>query len=127
MVIFLSIIHVLICLFLVLVVLLQQGKGGGLGASFGGSGAGQVFGGGGAGNLLTRTTAICATLFMLTSVSLAYISTSGDRALRDRAKLEEQQEKKDTATKPREKDEAREKEDAPKNDAAGTVPSAQTP
>jgi preprotein translocase subunit SecG len=125
MVIFLSIIHVIICLFLVLVVLLQQGKGGGLGASFGGGGAGQVFGGGGAGNLLTRTTAICATLFMLTSVSLAYISTSGDRALRDRAKVEEQQEKKDTETKPRDKGDA--PKDAPKNEAPGTVPSAQTP
>ena len=124
MVIFLSIIHVIICVFLVLVVLLQQGKGGGLGASFGGGGAGQVFGGGGAGNLLTRTTAICATLFMLTSVSLAYISTSGDRALRDRAKLEEQAEKKETETKPREKGDAK---DAPKSDAPGTVPSAQTP
>ena len=125
MVIFLSIIHVIICVFLVLVVLLQQGKGGGLGASFGGGGAGQVFGGGGAGNLLTRTTAICATLFMLTSVSLAYISTSGDRALRDRAKQEEQQEKKDTETKPREKAEA--PKDAPKSDAPGAVPGAQTP
>lgn len=97
MVIFLSIIHVLVCLFLMLVVLLQQGKGGGLGASFGGGGAGQVFGGGGAGNLLTRTTAICATLFMLTSVSLAYISTSGDRALRDKEKAQAAEEEKKAA------------------------------
>lgn len=116
MVIFLSILHVIICLFLVLVVLLQQGKGGGLGASFGGGGAGQVFGGGGAGNLLTRTTAICAALFMLTSVSLAYISTSGDRALRDRVKAEEEEQKKATETKPREAEPEAPKE-APKEPA----------
>ncbi len=127
MVIFLSIFHVIVSLFLVLVVLLQQGKGGGLGASFGGGGggAGQVFGGGGAGNLLTRTTAISATLFMLTSVSLAYLSTSGDRALRERVKAEEIQEKLDNETKPRESSAA--PEDAPKNDAPGSVPSAPTP
>jgi preprotein translocase subunit SecG len=85
---FLSIIHVLVSLFLMLVVLLQQGKGGGMGAAFGGGAAQQVFGGRGAGNILTRATAICATIFMLTSVSLAYLSSSGDRALRERVAQE---------------------------------------
>ena len=61
---FLQIIHVLCCLMLMFVVLLQQGKGGGMGAAFGGGAATQVFGGRGAGNLLTRATAICATIFM---------------------------------------------------------------
>ena len=80
----LDIIHVCVCAFLMLVVLLQQGKGGGMGAAFGGGAAQQVFGGRGAGNILTRATAICAAIFMITSVSLAYLSTSGDRELRQR-------------------------------------------
>ena len=86
---FLEIIHVSVCLFLMLVVLLQQGKGGGMGAAFGGGATQQVFGGRGAGNLLTRATAICAGIFMLTSVSLAYVSSSGDRDLKARI-VEEQ-------------------------------------
>src|SRR5271165_1497857 len=78
----LQIIHVFVCLFLMLVVLLQQGKGGGMGAAFGGGATQQVFGGRGAGNILTRATAVCAAIFMLTSVSLAYVASSGDRDLR---------------------------------------------
>jgi len=87
---FLDIIHIGVCMFLMLVVLLQQGKGGGMGAAFGG-GAQQVFGGRGAGNILTRATAVCAAIFMLTSVSLAYVSSSGDRDLK--AKILEEQRK----------------------------------
>src|SRR6202022_2819394 len=67
---FVNIVHVFVCLVLMFVVLLQQGKGGGMGSAFGGASA-QVFGGSGAGNLLTRATAICAGLFMLSSVWLA--------------------------------------------------------
>lgn len=78
---FLNILHVFVCLFLILVVLLQQGKGGGLGAMAGATT--QVFGGRGAGNFMTRLTAVCATIFMVTSVSLAYLSSAGDRALRE--------------------------------------------
>ncbi len=82
---FLGIVHVFVCAVLMFVVLLQQGKGGGLGAAFGGGAAAQVFGGRGAGNILTRATAVCAGVFMLTSVSLAYLSSSGDRALKAKA------------------------------------------
>ncbi|HXN32739.1 MAG TPA: preprotein translocase subunit SecG [Polyangiaceae bacterium] len=84
----LQIVHVFVCMFLMLVVLLQQGKGGGMGAALGG-GATQVFGGRGAGNILTRATAACAGVFMLTSVTLAYVSSSGDRELKARI-VEEQ-------------------------------------
>src|SRR5580692_11890116 len=86
----LDIVHISVCMFLMLMVLLQQGKGGGMGAAFGGS-AQQVFGGRGAGNILTRATAVCAGIFMLTSVSLAYVSSSGDRDLK--AKIIEEQRK----------------------------------
>jgi len=82
---FLKIVHIFVCAVLMFVVLLQQGRGGGMGAAFGGGAAAQVFGGRGAGNLLTRATSICAAIFMLTSVSLAYLSSSGDRAIKVKA------------------------------------------
>jgi len=75
-------VHIIACIFLILVVLLQQGKGGGLGAGFGSSATRQVFGGRGAGNLLTRLTAVTAVVFMTTSVVLAFMASSGDRPLR---------------------------------------------
>ncbi len=81
---FLSILHICVCIFLILVVLLQQGRGGGLGSAFGGAGQ-QVFGGRGAGNFLTRMTWGCAMIFILTSVSLAYLASAGDRSLRSRS------------------------------------------
>jgi preprotein translocase subunit SecG len=94
----LDIIHIGACAVLMFVVLLQQGKGGGLGAAFGGGAAAQVFGGRGAGNILTRATAICAGIFMLTSVSLAYLSSSGDRALKAKAAQEAQKRTNDKGT-----------------------------
>lgn len=87
MTIFLTILHVLLCSILMLVVLLQQGRGGGVGAAFGGT-TSQVFGGGGAGNFLTRATGIAAGLFMLTSVSLAWMSSTGDRDMKARIAAE---------------------------------------
>ena len=83
MTIFVTIIHVFVCVFLILVILLQQGRGGGMGAAFGGASQ-QVFGGRGAGNFMTRLTWGCAMVFILTSVSLAYIASSGDRSLKAR-------------------------------------------
>ncbi len=82
---FLSVIYVMVCLFLILVVLLQAGKGGGLGAGLSGSSQ-TVFGGSGAGNFLTRLTAICAALFMILSVTLAYLSSRSEKALDEAAK-----------------------------------------
>lgn len=80
----LTVIHVIACLFLVLVVLIQPGKSGGLGA-LGGGAAQQVFGGSGAGNFLTKTTWATAAIFFSTSVSLAYLSSSSDESLQKRA------------------------------------------
>jgi len=81
----LTVIHALACIFLMLVVLIQPGKSGGLGA-FTGGGAQQVFGGRGAGNILTKITWVTATIFFLTSITLAYLSTSTDESLAKRAK-----------------------------------------
>lgn len=68
-----TMVHVLACLFLILVVLLQTGKGAEMGAVFGGSSS-TVFGSSGAGNFLTRLTTATVTIFMLTSLSLTYLS-----------------------------------------------------
>jgi preprotein translocase subunit SecG len=76
--------HVVVCIFLILVILLQAGKGGGMGGAFGGAGAQTVFGGRGAQTLLGKVTSVSAGIFMLTSLTLAYqASRSGseiDRA-----------------------------------------------
>ena len=66
-----TLVHVLACFFLVLVVLLQTGKGADVGAVFGGSSQ-TIFGSSGAGNFLTKTTTGIAVLFMLTSLFLSY-------------------------------------------------------
>jgi preprotein translocase subunit SecG len=65
------VIHVFACLFLIVVVLLQTGKGADMGAVFGG-GSQTLFGSGGAGNLLTKLTTGTAIAFMLTSLVLSY-------------------------------------------------------
>jgi len=69
----LTILHVIACLFLIGIVLLQQGKGADMGAVFGGSSA-TIFGSGGAGNFLTRLTTGTAIVFMVTSLGLTYFS-----------------------------------------------------
>jgi preprotein translocase subunit SecG len=79
------VLHTIACVFLILVVLLQPGRSGGLGA-FSGAGAQQVFGGRGAGNFLTKTTWVTAVVFFLTSMTLAYFSSSSDESLAKRAK-----------------------------------------
>ena len=74
----LVIVHVVVCLTLILVVLLQVGKGQSIGAAFGGAGSSQTFfGSRGPATFLSRLTTVSAALFMLTSLSLAYISASG--------------------------------------------------
>jgi preprotein translocase subunit SecG len=71
----LSVLHVIVCIFLIAVVLLQRGKGAEMGAVFGGGASSTVFGSRGAGNFLTLLTKICAAVFMLTSLSLSYLLT----------------------------------------------------
>jgi preprotein translocase subunit SecG len=70
MIILLTIIHVIVCLFLIGVVLLQQGKSADLAGAFGGQGSQTAFGPRGAANLLTRLTTWSAIIFMITSISL---------------------------------------------------------
>jgi preprotein translocase subunit SecG len=70
---FLLAIHVLACVFLVIVVLLQQGKSADLAGAFGGQGSQTAFGPRGAANLLTRLTTWCAIIFMFTSIGLTIL------------------------------------------------------
>ena len=72
---FLLALHVLACVVLILVVLLQRGKGSDMGAALGGGGSNTVFGSRGAGNFLTKLTSGCAVVFMMTSLSLAYLGS----------------------------------------------------
>ena len=70
----LIILHIFVSCSLIILVLLQSSKGGGLAGTFGGSGmAGSVFGGRGAAPFLTKATTVCAILFMLTSLSLNFV------------------------------------------------------
>jgi preprotein translocase subunit SecG len=75
MVILLTFIHVLVCLFLVVVVLLQSGKAADLAGAFGGMGSQTAFGPRGAATVLSKATTIAATLFMMTSMTLAIMAT----------------------------------------------------
>ena len=71
-----SILHVLVCIFLVLTILLQAGKGASVGAAFGGAGSQTVFGGRGAQTFLSKLTTGAAAIFFLTSLALSYASTA---------------------------------------------------
>jgi len=69
-----TLIHVLVCIALVMIVLLQAGKGAEMGAAFGGSSQ-TLFGSAGAMGFLTKLTTIAAVIFMITSLLLAFAST----------------------------------------------------
>jgi preprotein translocase subunit SecG len=71
---FLTVLHVMVCIVIVIVVLLQRGKGAEIGAVFGGGASSTVFGSRGAGNFLTKITTGAAMTFMCTSLALAYFS-----------------------------------------------------
>ena len=75
MLILLTIIHFLVCIFLVVVVLLQSGKAADLAGAFGGMGSQTAFGPRGTATLLSKATAVAAGVFMVTSLTLAIIST----------------------------------------------------
>ncbi|GGX44794.1 preprotein translocase subunit SecG [Saccharospirillum salsuginis] len=77
------VVHVVLAVALVGFVLIQRGKGADAGASFGGGASQTVFGSGGSGNFLTRTTAILATGFFLTSFGLAYVAKQKAEGLDD--------------------------------------------
>lgn len=76
--------HILICIFLVMLVLVQQGKGASMGASFGAGASQTVFGSQGTGGFLFKLTALFATLFFATSLTLGYYAIQQGKAQKER-------------------------------------------
>jgi preprotein translocase subunit SecG len=74
--IFVVVIHIIVCLALIMVVLLQTGKGADMGAAFGGGSSNTLFGATGASTFLSKMTTAAAVVFMLTSLILAYMATT---------------------------------------------------
>jgi len=70
---FVTIVHVLLCVFMIFIILLQPGKDAGMGAALGGGAATSAFGGRGAVTFLSKVTGVCAALFFLTSLGLSFV------------------------------------------------------
>lgn len=71
---FVLVVHIILAVLMIVLILVQHGKGADAGASFGGGGAATVFGASGSGNFLTRLTGILTAIFFITSISLAYFA-----------------------------------------------------
>jgi preprotein translocase subunit SecG len=70
---FFSVIHVVLCVFMIFVILLQPGKDAGMGAALGGGATQTAFGGRGAVTFLSKVTAVCAIAFFVTSLGLSFV------------------------------------------------------
>ena len=68
-------VHILVCFFIIVVVLLQSGKSGDISAAFGGQGSQTAFGPRGAATVLTKATTWCAIIFMVTSITLSVVAS----------------------------------------------------
>ena len=75
MIILITIVHIIVCFFLIIVVLLQSGKSGDLAAAFGGQGSQTAFGPRGAATVLTKATTWSAIIFMVTSITLSIFAS----------------------------------------------------
>jgi len=87
------VVHVLVAIAIIGLVLLQHGKGADMGSGFGGGASGSLFGATGSANFLSRTTAVLAALFFVSSLALAYFATqrpTGAGSVVDRAPAAQQ-------------------------------------
>ena len=111
----LVVVHILVCVALIMIVLLQTGKGADMGAAFGGGSSQTLFGSTGASTFLSKATTIAAVVFMLTSLALAYVSThqSGGSLLSDTPTAVEQKETADTPAESQETSPAESQEASP--------------
>ncbi len=92
MTLFLIIIHIAVCIALIMIVLLQTGKGADMGAAFGGGSSQTLFGSTGASTFLSKATTVAAIVFMLTSLSLAYFSShQSDKSIMMETQVTEKQ------------------------------------
>ena len=78
-------VHIIACIALIMIVLLQTGKGADMGAAFGGGASQTLFGSSGAGTFFGKATTAIAIIFMVTSLALAYMSSNhkGDSVMTD--------------------------------------------
>ena len=98
---FVIVLHVIVSIFLIFVILLQPGKGDAMAAFAGGGGSSQtVFGGRGSVTFLSKVTTVCAIIFMITSLTLAWRSSHSDSVLRSRRNIAAQDAAKKTDSKP---------------------------
>ncbi len=72
-------IHILVALAIIGLVLVQHGKGADMGAAFGSGASGSLFGSSGSANFLSRSTAVLATVFFITSLVLAYVASEAPK------------------------------------------------
>ncbi len=84
-------VHIFVSLFLIFVILLQPGRADGMAAFGGGGSASSVFGGRGSVTFLAKVTEVCAAIFMITSLTLAYRSSHTDSVLRSRRNIAAQE------------------------------------
>ncbi|MFW6161076.1 MAG: preprotein translocase subunit SecG [Acidobacteriota bacterium] len=104
---FITTIHVIVCLVLIIAVLLQSGKSADLAGAFGGIGSQTVFGPRGAATILSKVTTICAILFMVTSMGLWILSAKGTKSV---VRGEESGQAKPPVTETKQKEEKKEDE-----------------
>lgn len=101
---FITTIHVIVCLVLIIAVLLQSGKSADLAGAFGGIGSQTVFGPRGTANILTKVTTVCAIMFMITSMGLWILSAKGTKSV---VSGEEAMQTKPAVTETQKKEEAK--------------------
>jgi preprotein translocase subunit SecG len=77
---FVTIVHVLLCVFMIFVILLQPGKDAGMGSALGGGAATSAFGGRGGVTFLSKLTGFCAAMFFITSLGLSFVGLKGSVA-----------------------------------------------
>src|SRR6516162_1775931 len=98
----LTIFHIIVCIFLIFVVLLQQSTGADWAGAFGGGGSQTTFGARGASTLLSKATTVAAVLFMITSLSLTilYLQPHGTSVIHEGARQNQQQQQQQPAQQP---------------------------
>ena len=96
---FVIVIHIIVCIALIMIVLLQTGKGADMGAAFGGGSSNTLFGATGASSFLGKMTTAVAVVFMLTSLILAYSATkrTGSSVLSDQPAVQQSTTETETA------------------------------
>jgi len=90
---FLIIIHVIVSIALIMIILLQTGKGADMGAAFGGGSSQTLFGSTGSSTFLSKATTVAAIVFMITSLGLAYLSGNSTKSsimMNEKAPIEQQ-------------------------------------